>query len=635
MPSPSRLTIMLGTAGHIDHGKTALVHFLTGCNTDRLPEEQRRGMSIDLGFAPCLLEGDRRVGIVDVPGHERFIRNMVAGVTGIDAVLLVVAADDGIMPQTREHFEVVDLLGVRHGLVAITKIDKAPELVPLVIQEVREFVAGTFLEGAPILPVSSVTGEGIGELRQELARLVAGITPRPSEGLFRMPIENVFTVKGFGTVITGIPVGGCVRLGDTLEVLPGELSGRVRGIQVYQDATEEGRAGECVAINLADVPHQAVTRGQVAVAAGHLRPTRFCEGRLRHLASAGAPLRSNSAVKFHTGTSETAARLVLLDQRALAPGEEGLVQVVLEQPVLVAPGDAYVVRSLSPTRTIGGGRVISLSERRRRPLRPWVLEELSEAEQALDDGTQRVELALRLALTATAGELAGATGLTPDEVEQALATLCQAGRAQHLARPDCYLHVDTRQRIAGQVAAALADFHAGHPLRPGMERAALARAVELPPHVLEAALAALAEAGQVRTQGPYVAQAGWQPQLSPQDQALLGQIESKYEQAGLSVSPVERELASLAEAPRLEALRRLLLDQGVLVRTADGTTFHRAALAAAERMVREHLGGQGEISAAAFRDLAQTNRQVAITVLEHLDRVGVTVRVGDVRRLRS
>jgi len=627
-----RLTVTLGTAGHIDHGKTALVHFLTGCNTDRLPEEQRRGMSIDLGFAPCLL-GDRQVGIVDVPGHERFIRNMVAGATGIDAVMLVIAADDGIMPQTREHFEVIELLGVRHGLVALTKVDKARELVPLVTEDIRQFLGGTFLEQAPIVPVSAVTGEGIGELRAELERLVAQITPRPACGPFRMPIENVFTVKGFGTVITGIPVSGTVRVGETLEILPGGQRGRVRGLQVYQETTQLGRAGECVAINLADVPHQELGRGQVAAAPGSFRPALFCQVRLRHLASAGGPLRASSAVKLHTGTVETNARLSLLDRKSLAPGEGGLAQLQVEQPVVVQPGDHFVVRSLAPVRTIGGGVVLGCSERRRRALKDWVLADLAAAESALGDRRGRVELALKRQVGLPTAELAQAAGLTAEETTGVLAELVQAGLVCRTLRPEAWVHAERLAEVEAAVLGAVERWHGGHPLALGIDRPALQREVAAPPQVIELAVSRLVGAERLQEQGPYLAQGGWQVRPSAQEQVLLDKLAAAFAQAGMN-SPSEKDFGHLAAPERVRQARQLLCDTGVLVRVPDGTLFHRAAIEQAERLLREHLGKQGEISMATFRDLAGTSRRYALSVLEHFDRLGITVRTENVRRLR-
>ncbi|MGH7150977.1 MAG: selenocysteine-specific translation elongation factor, partial [Planctomycetota bacterium] len=306
--------IVLGTAGHIDHGKSTLVEKLTGVNPDRLPEEKERGMTIDLGFAPLVLEDGRRVGIVDVPGHERFIKNMVAGATGIDAVLLVVAADDGVMPQTREHLEIMELLGLRRGMVVVTKVDLAErDLLPLVLEDVRALVAGTFLEGAPLFPVSSTTGEGWPPFREALERFLRETPPRSSEGVFRMPIQRVFSARGHGTVVTGIPVSGRIRLGDRVEILPGPLTGRLRGIQAYRESVEEARAGHSSALNLSDLDYREVRRGMTAAVPGFFKAASMVEAKFRYLPRNRRPLLDRTEVRFHAGTAETIGVAVLLD----------------------------------------------------------------------------------------------------------------------------------------------------------------------------------------------------------------------------------------------------------------------------------------------------------------------------------
>ena len=331
--------IVIGTAGHIDHGKSTLVKVLTGIDPDRLKEEQERGMTIDLGFARFRLPDGRRVGMVDVPGHERFIKNMVAGATGIDLVILVVAANDGVMPQTREHLSIMQLLGVGRGLVALTKIDMVEAgLVELALEDVRATIQGTFLEGAPILPLSSITGEGLEEFKQVLFRLASETPPRSDAGVFRLPVQRVFSAKGFGTVVTGIPVSGSVALGDVLEVLPRGLRGKVRGLQAYQESTERARAGHSTAINLADVDQHEVTRGNVLATPGFFRPTRMVAASLDALALLDKPVEDRTAIRLHTGTAEALGELVLLDCEELEPGGSALVQLRLEEPVVCAPG---------------------------------------------------------------------------------------------------------------------------------------------------------------------------------------------------------------------------------------------------------------------------------------------------------
>ncbi|MBI5361993.1 MAG: selenocysteine-specific translation elongation factor, partial [Planctomycetes bacterium] len=387
--------IVIGTAGHIDHGKSTLVKTLTGIDPDRLKEEQERGMTIDLGFARFALPDGRKVGIVDVPGHERFVKNMVAGATGIDLVVLVVAADDGVMPQTREHVAILSILGVRRGLVALTKIDMVePGLVELATEDVRSTLHGTFLEDAPILPLSSITGVGLDEFKRVLFRMASETPPRSDAGVFRMPIQRVFSAHGFGTIVTGIPVSGSVAVGDVIEVLPKGLKSKVRGIQAYGESTDKARAGHSCALNLADVDHKDVVRGNVAAAPGFFRPVQMVGARFTALATNAKPIENRTQIRLHTGTAECVGEVVLLDQEAIEPGAEGLVQLRLDEPVVCAPGDRFVLRLASPTVTLGGGVILEESKHRLKRFKSFVVDELSRAAQGLDSPRELLEVVL-------------------------------------------------------------------------------------------------------------------------------------------------------------------------------------------------------------------------------------------------
>jgi len=376
--------VVVGTAGHIDHGKSSLVKHLTGIDPDRLPEERDRGLTIDLGFAPMKLTSGETIGIIDVPGHERFIKNMVAGASGIDLVILVVAADDSVMPQTREHLDIMTLLGVSRGLIAVNKIDLVEgDLVELVKEEIAETVRGTFLEDAPMIPVSAQTGEGIEDLREAVESHIRGLPPRDEGGVFRMPIQRVFSARGHGTVITGVPTSGHVEPGDRLEVLPLSKSGRVRGLQAYKVTVDRARAGHSTAINLTDIDYRAVHRGMVAATPGYFRATTMVEVRLRALEGIRAPLYSQMPVRFHSGTSEEVGKLYLLDCKSLAAGDEALAQVRLASPVVVAPGDHYVIRQESPMITLGGGEILDRSRWRLKTGKDHVIDALSRKEAAL------------------------------------------------------------------------------------------------------------------------------------------------------------------------------------------------------------------------------------------------------------
>ncbi|MCK4851166.1 MAG: selenocysteine-specific translation elongation factor, partial [Phycisphaerae bacterium] len=389
------INVMVGTAGHIDHGKTELVKLLTGCDTDRLKEEKQRGMSIDLGFAPCSLADNANVGIVDVPGHERFIRNMVAGASSIDVVLLVVAADDGVMPQTREHLEVVQLLGVKRGLVALTKIDIVDEARrQRAIEQIRELTRGTFLEGAQIAPVSSITAEGFDGFYEALSEVVAQTPRRDTQGVFRLPIERVFAVKGYGTVVTGVPASGQVQLGDQLELIrvgsaaqdpSHRLTCRVRGLQVFGKDTRCGLAGQCVAVNLAQVGSGEIGRGDALVSKGYFQPTQIVTGELSLLSRVTKPLARRTPVALHVGTSERQAKAVLLDRKELVAGDSCPVQFLLDGPIVAGPTDRFVIRIHSPRMTIGGGVVVDTGMPRQRKLSESKLHGFWARRQSLGD----------------------------------------------------------------------------------------------------------------------------------------------------------------------------------------------------------------------------------------------------------
>ena len=394
---PRQINITLGTAGHIDHGKTALIRLLTGCETDRLKEERERGMSIELGFAPCTLE-DIEVGIVDVPGHEHFLRTMVAGAAGVDAVILVVAADDGVMPQTREHLDVMTLLGVTHGVIALTKIDRvSPERVDEVRVELETFTRGTFLEGVPILPVSSITGEGVMEFLAALKELVANITPRSAEGVFRLPVERSFSIKGFGTVISGIPLTGSIHTGDEIALLPQGLSGRVSSIQVYGRDSDEARSGQCAALNIRHWDTKLISRGDTLTVGGAFELGKWFVARMQLLGHVRAPLKNGAQVRLHVGTSEVTTSVYLMEGNIAGAGSDVLVEFRTVEPIVAGPGDRFILRSLSPPDTIAGGMIVEGVSGRLKRNRPGVVDDLTERAQAVLDRGDFVEYALRTA----------------------------------------------------------------------------------------------------------------------------------------------------------------------------------------------------------------------------------------------
>ena len=429
--------IVIGTAGHIDHGKSTMVQRLTGIDPDRLPEEKSRGLTIDLGFAPLTLRNGMRVGIVDVPGHERLIKNMVAGATGIDLVLLVIAADDGVMPQTREHLTIMQILGLRHGMVVINKVDAVePDFVELVEDEVRETLKGTFLEDSAVVKVSSITGDGFEELEEHLNTLVEKVRPRQVEGVFRMPVQRVFSPRGFGTVVTGIPVSGTAALGDTLEIVPLGEKGRVRGIQAYKEQAETARAGHSAAINLSDIDYRKVHRGMVLTQPGYFTGAKMFEARLHYLPGNHRVLKHQTTIRLNVRTAELIGRVYLLERKILEPGEESYVQFRFEEPVVAAPGDRFVLRLHSPMETIGGGEIIDSSKYRLKTGKDFILDTLRSKNDALADSRDFLLHQLNKAgfNAVSEADLARQAGLRNEDALQLLESLVEENLACRTSR---------------------------------------------------------------------------------------------------------------------------------------------------------------------------------------------------------
>ncbi len=636
--------VVIGTAGHIDHGKSTLVRALTGIDPDRLAEEKARGMTIDLGFAPWTLPTGERVGFVDVPGHERFLKNMVAGATGVDLALLVVAADDSVMPQTREHIEILDLLGVARGVVALTKIDKVdPELVPLVADDVRAALAGRSLADAPIVPVSTATGEGLDKLTAALTEAVRGTESRPAESAFRMPVQRVFSAQGSGTVLTGIPVSGSLAVGDRVEIQPGNLSGRVRALQAYGETVESVSAGHSSALNLAELDYRQVRRGLTVTAPGKFRATSLPVGRLRLLAG-GPALTSRRRIRFHLGTAELLGTLTLLDARRLEPGASCLAQFELESEVVAHPGDRYVVRDESAGRTLGGGVIVEASRRRLRPHREPVLAALAKAEIALvpratlagpmvADPMARLEVILAAAGTGPGvgaldlAEVLRDLALPEAEEEHLLALAHRQGRAVHIPSPPRLVSGEVLEGVAQRIMAALAAHFAEHPLRALCERGELLARLQDPPELVDAALAKLAVLRKVEQSGQGFRPAERKLGLSEEDGLELSRLEARLREAGLAPPSPEEGAADPARAKRLA---KLLVEQGKLVRAGE-LLFHAQAVDEARRKVLDALARE-PLTTSRLRELLGTSRKYAIPLLELFDNQGWTARQGDLRK---
>ncbi|MEE9276021.1 MAG: selenocysteine-specific translation elongation factor [bacterium] len=630
--------IIIGTAGHIDHGKTSLVKALTGTDTDRLKEEKERGITIELGFAQMELDGIR-AGVVDVPGHERFVKNMLAGAGGIDLVVLVVAADEGVMPQTREHLAICRLLGVQTGLIALTKIDLVEEdWLELVRDDLGDFVKGTFLEGRPILPVSSQTGEGLDDLRGALREIAESASAKNDQGIFRLPIDRVFTMRGFGAVVTGTLFSGSVRVGDRVETYPRGRQARVRGLQVHGEAVETATAGLRTAVNLQGVERAEVNRGDVLGHAGELKPTYMLDVRLEHLADAPRPLKTRDRVRFHTGTAEVMGRVSLIGKDAAEPGESLFAQIRLEEPVTALPRDRFVIRSYSPIITIGGGEILDVMPRKHRRRRRSSLEHLESLWAGDEAERLRIFLDRTLYAGADIGELTGRLTLTGAEIRASLDSLEGQGAVRIVdADTSLSLTAENFGEVQKSIESYLSDYHKANPLRPGVPREELrGKMSPARDRVVYAALAELAGAGKIREEGGLVRLAAHQVKVGEELGRVKEKLEAVFRSAEFRPPALEEafEAAGAKGASGREALQ-VLVDAGVLLRLKESLVYHREALEAARGRLEGHLQEKGEITAGEFRDLLGITRKHAIPLLEYFDTARVTLRVGDKRVLRG
>jgi selenocysteine-specific elongation factor len=614
--------MILGTAGHIDHGKTSLVRALTGVDTDRLPEEKRRGITIDLGFAPLQLDGVGTLGVVDVPGHEAFVRTMVAGATGIDLALLVVAADEGVMPQTREHLAILRLLGVRAGVVALTKADLVDdEWLALVHDDVRAAVADGPLADAPILAVSSVSGQGIEELRLALAAAASRVPGRATADLFRMPVDRAFTIRGTGTVVTGTVWSGTLRRDATLRLFPSGDTVRVRGLQAHGHAVERIHAGERAAIALAGIELSRVGRGAVLVAGDAWRPSTVLRADVALLDDVERPVGPRYQLRLHLGTSEVGARLVATGG-ALAPGEHRPARIVVDEPVVARTGDRFVLRGGSPLGTVGGGVVTDPLAPHR--ARAWSARADSVAD-ALDhflresglSGLDIAELPVRLGVGAS--ELAS------------LLTSSDAWRVEgRLFAPS------TKELVVERIRSTLAEYHAAHPLEPGAPRQWLRTRVRVADAVVDTVLEELVSAGQLVLEGGDVRLADFTARLSDRQRALAADLVARLSAAGAEPPTVEELAGALgAPAPEVASVTRLLARQGELVAVEANRYFMRSTVTQLVTQVLEGMSVEGEYGPAELREFVGLSRKFLIPFLEFCDREGYTIRNDLGRRRRG
>lgn len=639
---------VIGTAGHVDHGKSTLVHTLTGINPDRLREEQEREMTIDLGFAWITLPNGEPVGIVDVPGHRDFIDNMLAGVGGIDAALFVVAADEGVMPQTREHLAILDLLGVSKGIVALTKVDLAEseEWVELVAADVSETLEGTALEGVPIVPVSARTGQGLDELVIALQGVLAQVEPRRDRGRPRLPVDRVFTISGFGTVITGTLADGSFEVGQEVEILPQGLKARVRGLQTHKQKAERVVPGSRVAINLSGVSKTDLKRGDVVTSPGWLHPTVLIDVQLRYLPAilrsgsgqARRPLRHNTQLKLFSGAAETVARVRLLGQDTLPPDESGWAQLRLQEPVPLVKGDRFIVRVPSPPATVGGGVVVDPHPGRKyRRFHPEVLTRLDTLARGSPDEILLQALERRGPISAR--DLLPASGLG-EIAPEALAQLLDGGQAIILD-PQVNRKLSTSSdqllvtcgwwsSLIERLSRELSAYHQRFPLRAGMGREALRSGLRLEPRVFNAVIARAVAEELVADEGVIVRLPTHTVQFSPEQQQQVDALLAHFRRQPHTTPSFKESVAAVGED-----VLGVLIARGDLVQVSPGVLFLPDTYAEIVARIRAHIEREGSITLAQARDRLRTSRKYAQAILEHLDEIGVTKRVGDERIMRN
>jgi selenocysteine-specific elongation factor len=643
-------SIIVGTAGHIDHGKTALVKALTGIDADRLEEEKRRGITIDLGFAHMDLPAPNgetlRLGFVDVPGHERFVRNMLAGAGGIDLVLLVIAADEAIMPQTREHFDILQLLGVQRGIAVLTKSDAVDaETLDVVRLEVEEFLRGTFLDQPSldqpsldqpsldkpksIIAVSSLTGAGLEDLKRAMVAAAAEVQPRDSHAIARLPIDRVFTMKGFGTVVTGTLVAGTIRREDELEVFPTGRRVRVRGAQEHGQKAEAAIAGQRTALNLAGASTEDLSRGMTLAPPATFETTRRADVRLRLLSSAPRPLKDRARVHFHSYTMETVVEVALYGAKQIAPGAEVFARLKLPEAALLLPGDRFIIRQFSPVVTIGGGVVLDAAPIPRMPGQDDFL-------RVLAGGNAKAMLGARIARRRHAGismsKLIAETGWARNVIETQLADAVRTGGVVRAG--ELFLHLPALDGLKSHIVSAVADFHKKNPLVGGIGKEDLRAHVDATPEVFETVAAMLVRDKKLEVVGDMVRLPGLGVVMKDEEAESKKKIEDAFASAGLKVPALHEVIAGLkVDKVRAQKIVTLLLRDKALIKVSDELVFHRSALEELRRQMAAYKVKSAKIDVAKFKELTGVTRKYAIPLLEYLDRERVTKRVGDERAI--
>jgi len=625
--------LIIGTAGHIDHGKTTLVKMLTGVETDRLKEEKQRGISIELGFAPFNLPGGQKAAIVDVPGHERFIRHMLAGAFGIDMVLFVIAADEGVMPQTREHGDIIELLGVNRGVVVLTKKDLVDEeWLMLVEEEVREYIDEGILKGAPIIAVSAVTGEGIQELLATISATASTVNEKPLAGQARLPIDRVFTIAGFGTVVTGTLWSGQIRVGDSLELMPAQKMVKVRNLHVHNEKVDIAYAGQRVAVNLQGIELSDINRGYLLAQTGFLSPSYRVDSKLRLLKGTTRVLKNWNRIRFHLGTDETLGRVVLLDRDELQPGQEAYAQIVMEKPVVAYKGDPFVIRSYSPVHTIGGGTVIDPNAPHQKRFKESVLNELVIKEEGslYDIILHEIE---NSAYGQSIGELIKKTGSPEKSIRNELDQLGEDELIIDLAG-NGYMGVRNLELMFEKIAKTIYAYNLKYPLRAGYPKEDLRSRLfgQVSLKLFNSIMKYFNETGRIKLQTNMVSLPGFQPNPGEKDLQAISKIMTAIDKEPFSPPSLEEIQTTLNFGQnRIDETISYMVDQGQLIKIDESMYFSKAAIDKGQRILSEYFAREKELSLATARDLLNTSRKYALPLIEYFDRIHFTRRVGDSR----
>ena len=631
---------IIGTAGHVDHGKTALIKAITGIDTDRLKEEKERGISIELGFASLTLPNGRTFGIVDVPGHERFIRNMVSGASGIDMVIMVIAADEGVMPQTREHLHICSLLGIKKGLVALTKVDMVTEeWRDLVKDDVHEFLKGTFLEASPVIPVSSITGAGLEELLDAFGRVASEIEGESDAGIFRLPVDRAFTMKGFGTVVTGTLISGDIKLGEEVEILPTGVTAKVRGIQIHNQSATIAEAGQRTAINLQGVEKDTIVRGDVLARPRTLKPSIRLDVCVEYLSNNSRRLKNRNLVRFHVGTNEAIGRIILLDREDVEPGAKASAQVVLESPIVAMARDRFVIRSYSPVTTIGGGMIVDPLPKKHKRNSEKVNHEID----LLHDGTDTERAAIIIERSGIEGigisELEMRTGVHQNILKDILGTLSSKKQVVVLDVDESrIISFSIYQNLQGRILLEMRAYHERYPLKEGVSKEELRSTAGqfARPRLFNMAVRELEKRGEIVVERENIRLSGHRVDLKGELEDIRSKIAEIYMDAGLTPPSIKELMEKFAGQRSLaESVINVMLKEGSLVKINEDLYFHKEVLTRLREDYKSLLVRDGKATPASMKELTSLSRKFIIPLMEYFDITKLTIRAGDHRILRE